>query len=191
MNLSQSTNDVYPTAVKLALHHAIEELREAMREARRRVSRQGKRVLVVREDGAHAVAGCGPDDARPGVRRVRAHDAGRRRPLGRGAGVDPRDQHGRDRDRHRHHDAAGLRRNDPPRAVADHRSLADHGAGSGGGDVRHGRVRADVGRAQALRGEAVEDLQRSPPLELRPARRVSARSTCRRCSRDRRSCRAR
>jgi aspartate ammonia-lyase len=32
VNLSQSTNDVYPTAVKLALHHAIEELRKAMRE---------------------------------------------------------------------------------------------------------------------------------------------------------------
>ena len=30
VNLSQSTNDVYPTAVKLALHHAIEELRGAM-----------------------------------------------------------------------------------------------------------------------------------------------------------------
>jgi aspartate ammonia-lyase len=32
VNLSQSTNDVYPTAVKLALHAAIEELRQAMRE---------------------------------------------------------------------------------------------------------------------------------------------------------------
>jgi aspartate ammonia-lyase len=32
VNLSQSTNDVYPTAVKLALHHAIEGLRAAMRE---------------------------------------------------------------------------------------------------------------------------------------------------------------
>jgi aspartate ammonia-lyase len=31
VNLSQSTNDVYPTAVKLSLHHAIEELRDAMR----------------------------------------------------------------------------------------------------------------------------------------------------------------
>jgi aspartate ammonia-lyase len=31
VNLSQSTNDVYPTAVKLALHSAIEELRAAMR----------------------------------------------------------------------------------------------------------------------------------------------------------------
>src|SRR5215467_6630751 len=32
VNLSQSTNDVYPTAVKLALHDAIERLRGAMRE---------------------------------------------------------------------------------------------------------------------------------------------------------------
>ncbi len=31
VNLSQSTNDVYPTAVKLALHQAIEELRAAMK----------------------------------------------------------------------------------------------------------------------------------------------------------------
>jgi aspartate ammonia-lyase len=31
VNLSQSTNDVYPTAVKLALHAVIEELRTAMR----------------------------------------------------------------------------------------------------------------------------------------------------------------
>jgi aspartate ammonia-lyase len=30
VNLSQSTNDVYPTAVKIALHRAIEELRAAM-----------------------------------------------------------------------------------------------------------------------------------------------------------------
>jgi aspartate ammonia-lyase len=32
VNLSQSTNDVYPTAVKLALHRSIEELRQTMRE---------------------------------------------------------------------------------------------------------------------------------------------------------------
>jgi aspartate ammonia-lyase len=32
VNLSQSTNDVYPTAVKLALHASIERLREAMRQ---------------------------------------------------------------------------------------------------------------------------------------------------------------
>ncbi len=31
VNLSQSTNDVYPTALKVALHHAINDLQEAMR----------------------------------------------------------------------------------------------------------------------------------------------------------------
>ena len=37
VNLSQSTNDVYPTAMKLALHSGIEGLRVAMRAARRRI----------------------------------------------------------------------------------------------------------------------------------------------------------
>jgi len=32
VNLSQSTNDVYPTAIKLALHRSIEDLRAAMRQ---------------------------------------------------------------------------------------------------------------------------------------------------------------
>ena len=32
VNLSQSTNDVYPTAIKLALHQSIESLQEAMRD---------------------------------------------------------------------------------------------------------------------------------------------------------------
>ncbi|NLX11487.1 MAG: aspartate ammonia-lyase [Chloroflexi bacterium] len=34
VNLSQSTNDVYPTAIKIALHLAIDQLLEAMRELR-------------------------------------------------------------------------------------------------------------------------------------------------------------
>ena len=60
--------------------------------------------------------------------------------------------------------------------------VADHRARSRRSDGGHGRVRAAVGRAQALRGEALEDLQRPAPAQLRPARRASARSTCRRCS---------
>jgi aspartate ammonia-lyase len=62
VNLSQSTNDVYPTAVKLA-------------RARRCVSRQGRRVRSVPEDGPHAAAGCRAHDTRAGVRRVRPHDS--------------------------------------------------------------------------------------------------------------------
>jgi aspartate ammonia-lyase len=42
VNLSQSTNDVYPTAIKLALHAAIEELRAALRELAEAFLAKGK-----------------------------------------------------------------------------------------------------------------------------------------------------
>jgi aspartate ammonia-lyase len=42
VNLSQSTNDVYPTAVKLALHVGIERLRSAMRELAESFLAKGK-----------------------------------------------------------------------------------------------------------------------------------------------------
>src|SRR3712207_3003094 len=42
VNLSQSTNDVYPTAIKLALHAAIEELRLALRELAQAFLRKGE-----------------------------------------------------------------------------------------------------------------------------------------------------
>ena len=49
VNLSQSTNDVYPTAVKIALHNAIEALRDGDARARRRRSsrraRSSTRIL--------------------------------------------------------------------------------------------------------------------------------------------------
>ena len=86
-------------------------------QARGRVPRQGRRVFGVREDGTHAAPGRGADDARPGVRRVRPHDPGRRGPTRRSAGVDPRDQHGRDGDRHGDHRAGAVRGDDLPRAV--------------------------------------------------------------------------
>ncbi len=48
-----------------------------------------------------------------------------------------------------------------------------------------------VRSSQALRGEDLEDLQRPSAAELRPARRARRDQSCRQCSRDRRSCRAR
>jgi aspartate ammonia-lyase len=44
VNLSQSTNDVYPTAVRLALHGEIERLREAMRELAGAFVEKGKEL---------------------------------------------------------------------------------------------------------------------------------------------------
>jgi aspartate ammonia-lyase len=42
VNLSQSTNDVYPTSVKLALHTALEDLRDAMRDLENAFLAKGK-----------------------------------------------------------------------------------------------------------------------------------------------------
>ncbi len=80
------------------------------RRADRRVPRQGAGVRADLEDGAHPAPGRGADDARPGVRGVR-RDARGRGPRARPRAADRavRDQHGRDRDRHRLERAAGLR----------------------------------------------------------------------------------
>ena len=84
VNLSQSTNDVYPTAVNVATVIAVRELLEAMAVLAGGVRRQGRRVPRRPQDGPHPAAGRGADDARPGVLRLR-RDAGRGpEPTGRG-----------------------------------------------------------------------------------------------------------
>ena len=60
------------------------------------------------QDGPHPVAGRRADDARAGVFHL-CRDAGRRRAAPEGSGApDLRNQHGRDRDRHRHQCPSGL-----------------------------------------------------------------------------------
>jgi aspartate ammonia-lyase len=172
VNLSQSTNDVYPTALKLALHRSIDALRAVMRELAEAFPGQGRGVRAAREDGAHAAAGRGADDAGPGVRRLRPHHPGGRRSAGRGAGADPRDQHGRDGDRHEAERAARLSRVGVRPPVGRHGAGADHGPRPGRGDRGHGRLRAAVRCAQALRRQALEDLQRPAAAVLGPARRL-------------------
>ena len=70
---------------------------------------QGGRVPRHPEGRPHPVAGCRADDPRAGVQRLR-HDARRGPQPAQGERLPAlRDQHGRDRDRHRHHDAPGVR----------------------------------------------------------------------------------
>ena len=122
VNLSQSTNDVYPTAVKLALHHAIEELRDAMRKLVDAFLAKGDEFSAFVKMGRTQLQDAVPMTLGQEFARVRAHDSGGRRPPGRGAGVDPRDQHGRDRDRHRHQ---RRRRATPRRSAASCRGSPD------------------------------------------------------------------
>ncbi len=81
VNLSQSTNDVYPTAVKLALHTSIEGLRAAMRDLVDAFLAKGREFGGYHQDGAHPVAGRRADDAGTGVLGLRPYRARGRRPA--------------------------------------------------------------------------------------------------------------
>ena len=73
VNFGQSTNDVYPTAFRLALILRLDELHGGAAPAAGGVLRQGQGVRPGAEDGPHAPAGRGADVARPGVPRL-GHD---------------------------------------------------------------------------------------------------------------------
>ena len=78
VNMSQSTNDVYPTALKVAAYFGIYRLVDAMARPAPCVRQQGRGVPRRAEDGPHAAAGRGADDARPGILDVRRHARRRR-----------------------------------------------------------------------------------------------------------------
>ena len=103
VNRSQSTNDVYPTAVKLSLLATLNGLSTAVHVLAEACQKKSREFWSVPKVGAHPAAGRGPDDGRAGVRRV-GRDPGRGGgPHPRHAGTAPRDQPRRDRDRHRHY----------------------------------------------------------------------------------------
>ena len=71
LNMSQSTNDSYPTAIKVAFILRNEKLIAELQQLVAVVPRQGQPVSRDPQDGAHRAAGRGADDGRPGVPRVR------------------------------------------------------------------------------------------------------------------------
>ena len=188
VNLSQSTNDVYPTAIRIAAVLSLRALLSALEKLRAALAEKGERVPRRPEDGAHAAAGRGPDDARPGVRRLRRHDRGGRRAASRDGAAPAGGEHGRDGDRHRDQRRPALpaaRRGGP---AARHGARRPPRREPRRGDPRHGRVRHVLGRPQARRREALEDLQRpAAPLvgaalragrDQPPADAARARASC-------------
>ena len=157
VNTSQSTNDVYPTALKLAAWAGIDRLIAAMAALRGAFERQGGRVRRRAEDGPHAAAGRRADDAGPGVRRLRGHARRGRAAAARGARADrarstwapPRSA------------PASTRIPTTPSAgarAARARSPASPvvtAAEPGRGDAGRRRLRAALRRAQARGGQAV------------------------------------
>ena len=101
VNMGQSSNDVFPSAVHLA---ALDEITNDLLPALGRLARvargEGGRVRRRRQVRPHAPDGRGPRDARAGVRRLRGADPpGHRAGRGdaRAPGPDPARRHG-----HRH-----------------------------------------------------------------------------------------
>ena len=81
VNMGQSSNDVFPSAVHLAaLGEIVERSASRARAARRVAGAEGRRVRRRREVGPHAPHGRCAGDARPGVRRLRRAGAAGDRP---------------------------------------------------------------------------------------------------------------
>ena len=184
--MSQSTNDVYPTALKLAAYVGIMRLVDAMavlRQAFERKAEEFKDVLKMgrtqlqdavpmtlgQEFSTYAVM-LGEDEQRLREASLLICEIN----MGAtaiGTGINA------------HPDYAALVCR---QLRGDHRHSGRDRAQPGRGDAGLRRLRAALRRAQARRGEAVEDLQRPAAAVVGPARRAWARSTCRRCRRARR-----
>ena len=78
VNMSQSTNDAYPTAVKIALINSITKASGFVEMARRGFPRQGGRICARNQDGPHSVAGCRADDPWSGIRSLCCESSRRR-----------------------------------------------------------------------------------------------------------------
>ncbi len=75
VNMGQSSNDVFPSAVHLAaLHVAQEDLLPALRRLERSFARKARSFQQRRQGRAHPPDGRGAGDARAGVRRLRRPD---------------------------------------------------------------------------------------------------------------------
>ena len=121
VNMSQSSNDTYPTAMHIACaEEIVHRLLAGAAAAAQRAERQGAGVDGHHQDRAHAYAGRHPAHAGAGV--LRLHRAGRERHQAHRADAARADGAGagRHRGRHRAQCAEGLRRDDRRAHRRDH-----------------------------------------------------------------------
>ena len=190
--MAQSTNDAYPTALRLAIIFATAPLVESLRRAGLRLQGQGRGIRRRAEDGPHPAAGRGADDARPGIRRLSRHREGghrapaarRRRCFARSISAPPRSAPASTPTR-------AMRRS-PSRSCRAPRGQPMVLAGEPDrGDLRHGRLRAVLRRAEARSRSSCRRSATICACSRRGRAPASAKSACRRCRRARRSCPAR
>ena len=155
VNCSQSTNDAYPTAIKLGVWLTLRDALGALRELKTALAKKAAEFADVIKMGRTENQDAVPDDTRPGVRRVCRDDRGRHsppRPRGeRVAG----NKHGRHCHRHRAQQSCGICAVMHRTAGEDLRGAGSAGHESGRGDTGFRRVRHDErcdedGRSAAL-----------------------------------------
>ena len=192
VNMGQSSNDVFPSAVHLAaLDEITNDLLPALDKLAVVARGEGGGVRRRRQVGPHALDGRRSRHARPGVRRLRGAGARRNRARQRRAAAARQDPARRHRGRHRPQHASRVRR---ARAHAPLEGDRPHDLGAGRsvrGEGRARRHRRGLGRAEDGRRLADEDRERHPVSRLRPARRARRDRRCPSSRRAARSCRAR
>ena len=188
VNMSQSTNDVFPTSTRLALLLDHAPLVESARGALRLRSKQ-RRASFRRDEGRpNASSGRGADHAGRGVRRLRGlHPARRRRPRNGGRPAD-RVEPGCDSRRYRTQRQQRLCGRGNRLSAVVHRTPAAPGKQFVPRDAKHGRRRGVFRRHAPAVDRARQGRKRSSPAQHGTARRPVAKSACPRSSRARRSC---
>ena len=170
VNCSQSTNDAYPTAIKLGVVLTLRDTLSAMRELRSRARGEGEGIRRRAEDGPHGKPGRRADDARPGVRRVCRDDRRRHPPPARApAKNSTRSTWARPPSAPASTALPATPRSARKRLAEISGMPRDAGRQSRRGDAGFRRVRADEQHDEDRRRAALENLQRPALDVLRPA----------------------
>ena len=191
VNMGQSTNDVFPTATRLALLAMVGPLVESASALAEGLEHKSRAFADVLKTGRTHL-----QDAVPmtlgqefgGYAANVAHAAG---DVDAGIDTAARAESRRDGGRDRAQRRRRLHRSGDRQPRELHRSAGPAGSQSFPRDAEHGRRARVFGGAAPARGRSQQGRIGPAAPQQRPARRASPRSSCRRCSRDRRSCPAR
>ena len=172
VNMSQSTNDVYPTALKIATYHGLRELGAAMEGLRLAFARKAEEFTDVLKMGRTQLQDAVPMTLGQEFHTYAVMIGEDQERLREAALVIHEINMGATSHWHRDQRASGLRTPRLSPSECSHRIAARDRAGSCGSHTRLRCVRPSIGRAEADRGQALEDLQRPQAALERPPGRL-------------------
>jgi hypothetical protein len=171
VNMGQSTNDVYPTATRLALLLGSAGLVASARRAGRRPRSEGHRVCPHSENRTHPPAGRRPDYPRPGIFGIRRVRSSRRRRCRPRSAATVRAEHRRYRGRYRLERGRRLSTVDRRTDCQGDRARGQTRRQPVSGDAKHGRRPGVLKRIASTGRGSGQDRQRSAAAVDGPASR--------------------